>query len=53
MKQVKEPPPDPCSIVPGLPEELVAVLLKALAREPEQRWQSAAELLHGLEAIHA
>lgn len=53
MKQVQEPPPDPRSVVPALPEDLVAVLLKALAKEPEHRWQSATELLHALEAVRA
>ncbi len=53
MKQVQDPPPDPRSIVPGLSDTFVAVVLKALAKEPEARWQSAAELLHALEAIRA
>jgi serine/threonine-protein kinase len=51
MKQVQDLPPDPRTIVPGLPESFSAVLLKALAKNPEQRWQTAAELLHALEAI--
>jgi serine/threonine protein kinase len=51
MKQVQDPPPDPRTLVPGLPDAFVAVLLKALAKEPAERWSSAAELLHALEAI--
>ena len=53
MKQVQDPPPDPRTIVPGLPDTFVAIVLKVLAKEPEVRWQSAAELLHALESIRA
>jgi eukaryotic-like serine/threonine-protein kinase len=51
VKQVQEAPPDPRSITPGLPEALAAVLLKALAKDPSQRWESATALLHALETI--
>ncbi|HEY7681097.1 MAG TPA: protein kinase [Gemmatimonadales bacterium] len=51
MKQVQEPPPDPRTVVPALPEGFSAVVLRALAKEPEQRWQTATDLLHALEAI--
>ncbi len=51
LKQVQEQPLDPRTIIPGLPESFSAVLIKALAKEPEQRWQTATELLHALEAI--
>ena len=39
-----EPPP-PSSLNPLCPTELDAVVLRALAKDPDQRWQSA-ELLH-------
>jgi serine/threonine protein kinase len=51
MKQVQDPPPDPRVLVSGLPEAFVTVLFKTLAKEPEQRWATATELLHQLEAI--
>jgi serine/threonine-protein kinase len=53
MKQVQDPPPDPRTIVPSLPETFTTVLLKALAKEPAERWQSATELLHALETVRA
>jgi serine/threonine-protein kinase len=53
LKQVQEPPPDPRTIVPGIPAEAVALVLKALAKRPEDRWQSAGEFLQALERIRA
>ncbi|MEO6323790.1 MAG: serine/threonine-protein kinase, partial [Thermoanaerobaculia bacterium] len=44
MKHVSEPIPDDLSHNPELPPELVAIVLKALAKSPDHRFQSAAEL---------
>lgn len=43
--------PDPRTIDETYPPELAEVLLRALAKEPEKRWQTAAELRGGLEAF--
>jgi len=51
MKQVQEPAPDPRSAAPGLPEGFARVVLRALAKEPAERWQSATDLLHELDLI--
>jgi len=51
VKQVQEPPPDPRTIVPGLPAEFSALVLKALAKEPGSRWQTATELQQALDRI--
>jgi serine/threonine-protein kinase len=40
---------DPSSLVPGLPPALDAVIQRALAREREERFQTAAELADALE----
>src|SRR5690606_33504424 len=41
MKRLREPPPP----LPGhIPAEVVAVVERALAADPEQRWQTAADL---------
>jgi eukaryotic-like serine/threonine-protein kinase len=39
----------PSEVVPSLPKTLDAVVLKALAREPEGRYQTAAEFVEALE----
>ncbi len=41
---LREPPPVPSHVVPGLPPELDALILRCLAKQPEQRFQSANEL---------
>lgn len=45
-----EPPKPPRTFRPDLSPEVEAVLLKALAREPEQRYQRAGEMLDALVA---
>ncbi|HET7502691.1 MAG TPA: protein kinase [Kofleriaceae bacterium] len=48
--QVSEPLPSPCSINPALSPELGAVLERALAKDPDARYVSMADLLLALEA---
>jgi serine/threonine-protein kinase len=41
---LNEPPPAPRSVEPSLPEKIEAVILRALAKKPEQRFPNMAEL---------
>lgn len=49
LKHVSDPVPLPQTINPNLPLHLEAVLLKALAKQPADRYQSAADLLTAVE----
>lgn len=48
-KQVHEPPPSPRRLNPQLSRKVEAVLLKALAKAPDQRYQTASEFVAALE----
>jgi serine/threonine-protein kinase len=49
--QVRDAPPDPATFNPAVPHELSRIILRALASRPEDRWQTAGELLRALEGV--
>jgi formylglycine-generating enzyme required for sulfatase activity/tRNA A-37 threonylcarbamoyl transferase component Bud32 len=51
LKQVNDPLPPPGAFVPGLPETVMQVLYKALAREVGDRYQSMQEMARALEGL--
>jgi beta-lactam-binding protein with PASTA domain/tRNA A-37 threonylcarbamoyl transferase component Bud32 len=53
MKHLNETPKPPSAIRRGLPRELDHVVLRALAKEPEDRYQSADELAADLDRVEA
>jgi hypothetical protein len=48
---LRDPVPPVRAIRPDVPEELEAVLMKSLARDPDDRFQSTGEMLAAIEAI--
>jgi len=50
-RHVDEEPPNPATLNPRVPEVLSRVVLRALARRAEDRWQSALDLLRALETV--
>jgi len=53
LKQVSEPPVPPRRINPEIPPALDAVVLKALAKDPKDRFADATEFLRALDAAEA
>lgn len=49
LKHINEPPPRPTSIVPTIPPPLEAVVVKAMAKSPVERYASADEFTAALE----
>ena len=47
-QHANEPPPDPRSFNPAIPQPVATLLLQALAKEPRQRPSSADRLIRGL-----
>ncbi|MBP7693807.1 MAG: tetratricopeptide repeat protein, partial [Anaerolineales bacterium] len=50
LRRLAEPAPDPRRIKPDLPEALARVVARSLAREPDERYQTAEEFLGHLQA---
>lgn len=48
MMHVNDPVPDPRKLNPEVPEQLIAVINKALAKNPNDRYQTAAEMASAL-----
>ncbi len=44
MMHINDPVPDPRKLNPDVPDELVAVINKALAKDPNERYQTAAQM---------
>ena len=49
LKQLNEAPPPPSAFNPGIPPAVEAVVLKALAKDPEKRYPTGAALVAALE----
>jgi serine/threonine-protein kinase len=49
MKHINEPPPQPRTINPGLPIEVERVIVKALAKKPDDRYSTAAEMVRAMD----
>lgn len=50
MAHLQEPPPDPRTFVPDLPDSTAQALLQALAKDPTQRYSTAGDLVAALVA---
>ena len=50
-KHLEEEPPNPRTLNPEVPETLAAVILKAMGRRPEDRYQTAGEMYDALDLI--
>jgi len=48
MQKITAPLPSPRSLVPDLPEEVEQVIVKAMARDPQERYQTAEEMVNAL-----
>jgi serine/threonine-protein kinase len=53
LKQVSELPVPPANLVPAIPPAIDAVVLHALEKEPDRRYQSADEFIAALETARA
>ncbi len=51
LHHASETPPDPRGLRSDIPDELVAVVNKLLAKKPEQRYQRPVELVAALQAV--
>ncbi|MDX2091331.1 MAG: serine/threonine-protein kinase [Kofleriaceae bacterium] len=53
IMHVRDIPPAPSSLVPGLVPEIDAFMARCLEKDPNRRFQSTAEMVQGLAAVEA
>jgi tetratricopeptide (TPR) repeat protein/predicted Ser/Thr protein kinase len=51
LKRTQEPPPPPAEVNPAIPAVLSGIVMRCLAIDPANRYQTAAELLQDLRAV--
>ncbi|MGM0501575.1 MAG: Stk1 family PASTA domain-containing Ser/Thr kinase [Bacillota bacterium] len=51
LKHVKEEPPSPAKYKNDLPPKLIKIIMKSLAKKPDERYNSANELLRDLKEV--
>src|SRR5690606_6722551 len=51
VMHMREPPPAPSQLRPGIPPEIDQLVLRCLAKDPAQRFASGAELAVALSAL--
>ena len=49
LKHMEEDPQPPCEVMPSIPEALEEIVLHAMERSPEKRYQSAAEMIKDID----
>jgi serine/threonine-protein kinase len=52
-KHISEPPPSVRLLNPGVPSRLEAIIMKALAKEPQRRYLNAAEMERALRSVES
>lgn len=53
LKHLQEPPPDPRHLNPNLPDALCNLILKAMEKDPRDRFASATEMINALQNLRA
>ena len=53
MQHLSDPPPRPSSCAPGVPPEVDELILRCLAKRPDDRFQSGAELAGAIDGLAA
>ncbi len=51
QKHAKEPVPDPRDLQPGIAEEVVTIIFQAMAKQPEERFQTTLEMYKAVNRI--